>query len=771
MINPKISICIPVYNVEKYLKNCLDSAISQTYKNIEIICVEDCSTDNSPQILDEYVKKDSRIKVIKHNQNKGMLIGRKTAVNIATGDYIMFLDSDDSITKDACKVIAKQIKRKAFDIIAFNCNIIDWGVNGEKPSKDFVKHFKSQLKNKEILTGKKIFEECFSKEKFTFNVWNKAYKAELCKKVHSLLPDRRVVWAEDLFASQYLMYHAKDMIYLEKNLYNYSFGTGISTGIIDWNKNISNYFNDLEFIEIFQDYLRKNNDEKSSIYAACELKKKKTINYIIRLILGNVSNDIAVSTLNKLLNMYGIDLISNMIDVCGMDCQKLAKIAYQIKIEKPKAQKVKNIGLFYYRIGNGGVERVIQTLSPLLCDAGYNVTLFITKKSKGDYQVDKRVNIEIIPSIDCEINFDYVRKRYAHWERIIKKHKIDTIMYQASSSPYIFYEILFFKLMGVYFVTTAHELFSQEMCNNIFTMQQRMISMQGVDFIQTLSRVEEAFWQKLGVNAKYIPNPLTFNPQDNMVAPKKDKTIIWVGRLVHYQKKPKDAIDIMSIIHKQDKDVRMIMLGKAETESETQEIYNYIKGKGLEGIVKNIYDNDVKKYYEKSSLLLSTSTYESFSLVLAEAMSFGLPCVIYNMPYLELAQANKGVISIEQRNINAAAQQILALLNDREVLNEKGLYSKEFMNNFAKRDPMKDWEEVFKSLPNLKSNKNENMFDRIMLETIFEHYTVGVRERMWVGNSRQLSKLERLARSLAVNGVFKTFKKVLVKAKRKITGR
>lgn len=95
----KISIIIPVYKVEQYLPECLDSVINQTYKNLEIICVDDGSPDNSGKILDEYASKDNRIKVI-HKENGGVSSARNAGLDIATGDWISFVDADDYIASD-----------------------------------------------------------------------------------------------------------------------------------------------------------------------------------------------------------------------------------------------------------------------------------------------------------------------------------------------------------------------------------------------------------------------------------------------------------------------------------------------------------------------------------------------------------------------------------------------------------------------------------------------------------------------------------------------
>lgn len=96
----KISVIIPVYNVEQYLQKCLNSAANQTYTNLEIICVNDCSTDNSGAILNKYAKTDKRIKIVNRQKNGGLSFSRHDGLAIATGEYIYFLDSDDWIDSD-----------------------------------------------------------------------------------------------------------------------------------------------------------------------------------------------------------------------------------------------------------------------------------------------------------------------------------------------------------------------------------------------------------------------------------------------------------------------------------------------------------------------------------------------------------------------------------------------------------------------------------------------------------------------------------------------
>ena len=126
---PKISVLIPIYNQGKYIRRCLDSVVSQSLKEIEIICVDDGSSDDSAKIVAEYANADARIRLIKHNENKSLLMARKTGIFAAQGEYVMFVDSDDWITSDACADLYSEIKKYSADMLHFNVTeVIDGNV-------------------------------------------------------------------------------------------------------------------------------------------------------------------------------------------------------------------------------------------------------------------------------------------------------------------------------------------------------------------------------------------------------------------------------------------------------------------------------------------------------------------------------------------------------------------------------------------------------------------------------------------------------------------
>jgi glycosyltransferase involved in cell wall biosynthesis len=114
----KVAICIPVYNVEKYIRRCLESIVNQTYKDLEIIVVNDCTPDNSMAIVERFAHEDDRIRIIKHEHNKGLMWARRTGYMAASGDYITFCDSDDYLPENAIELLYEEAIKTEADIVS-----------------------------------------------------------------------------------------------------------------------------------------------------------------------------------------------------------------------------------------------------------------------------------------------------------------------------------------------------------------------------------------------------------------------------------------------------------------------------------------------------------------------------------------------------------------------------------------------------------------------------------------------------------------------------
>jgi glycosyltransferase involved in cell wall biosynthesis len=202
--NCKVSVIIPVFNTEKYLRRCLDSVLIQTFTDFELILVDDCSMDASPAICDDYADKDTRIKVIHNSQNQGSSKSRKTGADISIGDYVLFVDSDDWIENDMLEVMYSKA-------ISENLTIVCCDLYVDK--LDGIKYKKQGIIGADKIS---IIKQLLSNSVW-HNLWNKLISKYIFKKV--IFPD--LSNGEDWVIIVQAVYYAERIDYLPKAMYHY----------------------------------------------------------------------------------------------------------------------------------------------------------------------------------------------------------------------------------------------------------------------------------------------------------------------------------------------------------------------------------------------------------------------------------------------------------------------------------------------------------------------------------------------------------------------
>ena len=219
----KITVIMPVYNVEQYLREAIESVTEQTYKNLEIIIVDDGSKDSSGKICDEYEKKDNRIKVI-HQENQGLSGARNTGLKYATGEYIMFIDSDDKFELNACEIMYKEISTKKADYVIGNyINIDEDGSKWDNPvfSLEKYKEFKLSIKDYEksfIIMNSGVWNKIFSK----------AFIDKLEIKFAERLPAEDAIFTTECFIKSENVYYIPNVIYQYRQRYSNSISNSCS---------------------------------------------------------------------------------------------------------------------------------------------------------------------------------------------------------------------------------------------------------------------------------------------------------------------------------------------------------------------------------------------------------------------------------------------------------------------------------------------------------------------------------------------------------------
>jgi len=210
----KVTIVIPVYNVEKYLRECLDSVVNQTYKNIEIICVDDGSTDTSFEILKEYAGRDNRL-VIVQQQNQGAAVARNYGLMLATGGYVLFLDSDDIFHLELVEKTLFKAQQFDADIVVYKALSFNTETGKQIALNDGVSKFtKYQYKT---FSATDVPNEIFNS--FLTAAWNKLFKKEFI--LNNRIEFQNIKRTNDLYFTNKALILAERIIILDEYLLYY----------------------------------------------------------------------------------------------------------------------------------------------------------------------------------------------------------------------------------------------------------------------------------------------------------------------------------------------------------------------------------------------------------------------------------------------------------------------------------------------------------------------------------------------------------------------
>ncbi len=334
MSQKMVTIIIPMYNVEKYIKKCILSIIEQTYKNIEILVLDDASTDQSLDVVKEYEKKDKRIQVKSFSINKGADYARKQGILLAKGQYIMFVDADDWIDKQTIEKCIESIEK-------YNCDIVRFGIVRELLTQNRKIYFK-KFCEKETYVKKEDFTKYIYLDIITTYNYN-SMCGQIIKKelLQENLEENNLIMAEDLYLNLNLLNKVESVVLLPDYLYHYRYNEK-SVTTINTKEKIEKKLADIIIVYAkFFDYIEKWNLKK---------EYEKTVSLRI---LREITNQYLCLFLIKNINIKEIQEIDK--NITNQDIMN--KIRNTITIGDVKKSNYENIKAMEYLL-NGNFKKL-----------------------------------------------------------------------------------------------------------------------------------------------------------------------------------------------------------------------------------------------------------------------------------------------------------------------------------------------------------------------------------------------------------------------------
>lgn len=668
---PLVSIIIPVYNDGEFIARSLHTALAQSLKNIEIICVDDCSTDNSVEVIKKFIKKDMRVRLVKQKENASAFQARRAGIEAARADYILFLDGDDEIHKDTAKLSLAQAKKTDSDIVGFGSRILR---KDGSTSKDYEEAVQPTYKK---LTGANMAKKLFEPDApAQGQMWRYLFSKELLQKAYSYFPsDQRTYRINDLpivFMSAVL---AKKYTSIKNKLYIYHFYAGRS-GSANFNfEKFEFYTKGIDSLNSLRDALVKSGhiDTVGNSYVSARLS---VIYSVIQQIKNNLPSTYHKDAVQLLLTKVDVDevvfALNNFIP------EALNTIRDFLPFERVPG-KSKNIALFTNNLRTGGLQAVVVSQAKYLQDAGFNVTIILLREDDIVFEIPKGINIEFI-----KVGQAYVRLQ--SFKSILQKHKIDSIidhgiLYNVS---WPFFAMVA-KSLGIKTDAWIHTFSLRPIVDGKANGQFLNENIHLIDDLAVLSKADVSYWKSLGhENTYYIPNPpsplLLDNPETvkPKKAPKNHLKIVWFGRLQESAKRVYSLVDIAAELKKLTNDFTLTIVGPDSDDLTAREVIARVKADKLKDNVKVVgpkRGEDLIRELKSADVFLSTSIIEGYQLTLVEAQSYALPVVMYELPWIASAENNDGVIQTPQKNPKIAAQALYDIFTDKKIYEKMSIAS------------------------------------------------------------------------------------------------
>ena len=719
---------IPVYNDALYLRGALESVVNQTLRNIEIICIDDHSADESRKILEEYEEKDSRIKIILHKENQSSSQARKDGVSISKGRYVMFLDGDDEFDPHACEEAYSAIEEYKTDIVQFDTEIINCSDLSDNSIRSFEERLRPYTKR---INEENITNLCFVEHRFSFTLWNKIYRGDLCRRAFGLVEDGSFPKAQDMYAFFIISSLSRSYIGIDKKLYRYFAGRG------DYGKSKMDMtaFSHLLTEKRVCDAIKRfavSCDDPQALKAAADSIEHYFLGHDVGAWKQNISAEYDMEAFSLLVQTWGIEAVCSMLaEKYWFERADIARRMLNSQCFNLEARPVKTVAIYYRKIQDGGAEKVTAQLSNILegvkDEKGrkkYKVILITDDvSSENEYYLEPSIIREYLPECSEFIKEKY-QKRLFVWSKILDKYDIDAVVSGQWMDAFTLWDMLAVKGHRSHpgFVLHIHSFTMRPYQWKSEAALEIMYLYQLCDGAVVLSDCDRTFVELFCGNTHTIANPVKYIEETDVSNSREKNSIVWSGRLVPV-KQPEHLIFMMERVVREIPDAKLYIVGTGEEEY-VETLKKAVSDSKLDdNIVFTGFTNDVSLYYKKAQIAVCTSMYEGFPMFISEALSYELPVIMYDLPWLMISDKNEGICPVEMGRYDLLAREVIRLLENHEERNRRGKKGQEKIREISGTDIGREWGKVFDGIgsPNIYLKDSEKgQKERIL----FEHLTL-----------------------------------------------
>ncbi|WP_242085939.1 glycosyltransferase [Microbacterium lacticum] len=668
--SPLVSIVIPVFNDQDTISSALDSCLAQSMSEIEVICVDDASSDASVEVIERYVRADVRVRLVRQEKNLSAFQARRAGVFAARGEYLLFLDGDDGLAASTARVAHKKASSEGSDLVGFGVRIL-------RPDGSSGGSFEGRLQPRhQSLDGSRVLSGIFPKDQpASGQIWRYMFRTQLLRDAYSLLPDDLVLpRANDVPIMFLAAALAGSYSSVSDQLYNYHFGAGRSGQRVEDLAQAQFYASAISSIDSIVDAvgeIARNSPDPGLILDSYESVRLSIIGHTCKYFVRNTDEHLLGAVLGTVANHASfIDMLVATARFAPETLPALKAMSEHVDLgNKP----VRSILLTTMTLRTGGVSAVLLAQARIFLAAGYKVTILARREGSDRSAVPS-------DAVFVELSKGDRAAKLAEWAAICRAYEVDVvidhqILYTRDWPEYA----VAARTAGAATIGWIHNFAGRPIYDlkDLHSLMQRDLHL--LAELVVLSPLDVSFWKLRGIaHTVYLPNPPSPLLLD-LAGEKIDKQapgagspleLVWWGRLEQRTKQVLQLIEVASELKKRNVPFHLSVIGPEWEDLSINEFNAVAKRLGLEREVEAIgprHGHALVDAIDAADAFISTSVIEGYQLTIAEAQARGLPVFMYELPWLTLVQENEGIVAVPQGDASALASRIAEVLHDPEA--------------------------------------------------------------------------------------------------------
>ncbi|MGL3151806.1 glycosyltransferase [Microbacterium sp. A82] len=659
---PLVSIIVPVYNDEATIAATLDSALAQSLSEIEIICVDDASTDASLRILESYQERDPRVRVIRHDRNLSALQSRRTGALSASADYLLVLDGDDELEPNAARVALELAHEAEADLVGFGVTVIekDGRTGGSYEGRLQPAH--------RVLDGAAVLQGLFPIGKpAQGQLWRYLFRTDLFRSAYTHIADgTTLARVNDLPLMFLIAALATRYVSTETRLYRYHFGRGGSGQQVDTIERAEFYASAIASIDLIRpavDVLAETYSDPALLRESYESTRLSIVGYVCSQLIDRSDSTVLDDALSHLHTVASADDIVR--GTARFYPAKLSTLKFHLPAvgtDDSAVAQVRSVALVTSSLRSGGVTMVMLAQAHYLRQAGFEVIL--VARSGGSDRTLVPAGTTFI-----ELSGRTFVERLQDWAAICRRHQVDMV---------IDHQLLYtdrwpeFALMAraehARTIGWIHNSFARPLYDGNDRLSLIEKCSNALARLVTLSPLDSAYFALRGVShSSYLPNPPSplLNESLSQSTAKKSPAghieLVWWGRLEDRTKKVLDLIEVAVQLKAFGVSFHLTVIGPDWEDMTAKRFNAHARRRGVSDCVKAVgplRGARLTEAIDAADAFVSTSIIEGYQLTIAEAQARGLPVFMYELPWLLLTQQNEGVVAVRQSDPRALAAKI-----------------------------------------------------------------------------------------------------------------